>query len=324
MGYRDDVYIAVKRSFNENAQKARRDADSRRMALSAKYEDIGRVEAELSQTALSVFKAATNGKESLEERLAQIRTRNAELLDMRRSLLEKYGYSADYFAPKYKCEKCSDSGTFNGTMCSCMKNELVKKMTEISGLGILANRMSFDNFNLSYYNDTEKDYENMAYTFKKIKEYAESFSENNNESLLFMGTTGTGKTHLSVATAAAIIARGYYVIYNTSQNIFADFEYDKFKRTQSEPPRSDKYFDCELLVIDDLGTENVNQFTTSCLYNLINTRHCEGKALIINTNLAQKELRSKYDDRIFSRLAGEFTPFLFNGKDIRMKKLFGN
>ena len=321
MSYRDDIYISVKRSFDENAQKARRDADSRRRLLSEKYSDIAEVESELSKTALAVFKAATDGRSSLEERLAQLKERNKELLLKRSHLLEKYGYPADYFAPEYKCEKCSDTGTFNGKMCSCMKDELSRRMTQISGLGILAEKMKFDNFDLSYYSDNQNEYENMQFILGKLREYVDVFSKDNNDSLLLLGTTGTGKTHLSVALAAAVISRGYYVIYNTAQNIFADFEYDKFKRTQNEPSRSDRYFECELLVIDDLGTENVNQFTTSCLYNLVNTRYCEGKAMIMNTNLSHKELRAKYDDRIFSRLAGEFKPFVFTGKDIRMKKL---
>ncbi len=321
MSYRDDIYISVKRSFDENAQKARRDADARRMSLSEKYPDLGEVEAELSKTALSVFKAATDGRSHLEEKLSELKERNAQLLSKRAQLLEKYGYPEDHFMPKYRCGKCADTGTFDGKMCICMKNELAKRMTEISGLGILADKMRFDNFDLSYYADDLKDFENMSFILGKLKEYVDTFSKENNDSLLFLGTTGTGKTHLSVAVSAGIISRGYYVIYNTAQNIFADFEYDKFKRTQTEAPRSDKYFDCELLVIDDLGTENVNQFTTSCLYNLVNTRYCEGKAMIINTNLAHKDLRTRYDDRIFSRLAGEFKPFIFTGKDIRMKKL---
>ena len=321
MSYRDDIYISVKRSFDENAQKARREADEKRRRLSEKYPDMAEVEAELSQTALSVFKAATDGRASLDEKLAQLKERNRELLLKRSELLKKYGYPQDYFMPAYRCEKCSDTGTFEGKMCVCMKNELTKRMTQISGLGILADKMTFENFDLSYYVDNQNEYENMQFILGKLKEYVESFSKENNDSLLLIGTTGTGKTHLSVAVAADVIKRGYYVIYNTAQNVFADFEYDKFKRSQSEPSRSEKYFDCELLVIDDLGTENVNQFTTSCLYNLVNTRYCEGKAMIINTNLSHKELRTKYDDRIFSRLAGEFKPFVFTGKDIRLKKL---
>lgn len=324
MSYRDDIYISVKRSFDENAQKARMDAENRRRQLSAKYPDIGAVEAELSQTALAVFKAATDGRVSLEEKLSELQTRNSELLAMRSELLEKYGYPQDCFAPAYKCGKCCDTGSYDGKMCDCMRHQLAKKMTEISGLGILAEKMRFDNFDLSYYSDDRADYENMAFIFERSKEYVDTFAKENNDSLLFLGTTGTGKTHLSVALAAGIIERGYYVIYNTAQNIFADFEYDKFKRTQAEPSRSEKYFECELLVVDDLGTENVNQFTTSCLYNLVNTRYCEGKAMVINTNLTHKELRARYDDRIFSRLAGEFKPFVFKGKDIRMKKLMSD
>ncbi len=321
MSYRDDVYISVKRNFEENAQKARRDADGRRRMLSLKYEDIGKVEGELSQTALSVFRAATMGKESLEERLAVIKNRNRELLGQRKELLVQYGYPENYFEPMYKCNVCLDSGSVNGQICDCMRKELNRKMLEISGLGTLPQKMNFKNFRLDYYNGNREEYENITVIFNAAKKFVKNFSDKENPSLLFMGNTGTGKTHLSVAIAAGVIKKGYYVVYNTAQNLFSDFEYDRFRRANNEEERSAKYFDCELLVIDDLGTENVNQFTTACLYNLVNTRKCEGKATIINTNLSQKDLRNKYDDRIFSRLAGEFLPYAFIGKDIRMKKL---
>lgn len=322
MSYRDDVYISVKRSFEENAQKARNLAHQRRLKLSEECPDIGVVERELSQTALAIFKAATMGGEGLQERIDEIKSRNAVLQKKRRELLVKYGYSENYFEPQYACERCSDSGIVDGKICECMKKELAKRMLQISGLGSLASKMTFDNFKLSYYSDDKEAMAGIESALRMTKRFCAEFSGKDDVSLLFIGNTGTGKTHLSVAAAAEIINRGYYVVYNTAQNLFDDFVYDKTHVSSNEGSRTEKYFDCELLVIDDLGTENITQFSISCLYNLINTRKCDGKAMIINTNLTQKDLRAKYDDRIFSRLAGEFLPYIFKGTDIRMKKLY--
>ena len=130
-----------------------------------------------------------------------------------------------------------------------------------------------------------------------------------------------GKTHLSTALAGEIIGRGYDVVFETAQNLFSDFEFERFNRPYNsvadEENRTEKFFDCDLLIIDDLGTEMSNQFTVSCLYNVINTRLNKGKTMIINTNLTRDELNKRYQDRITSRLFGEFNPIIFYGQDVR-------
>lgn len=324
MAYRDDVYISVKREFEENSQRARKDAEQRRRSLSARYPEIEEVERKLSLTALSVFKAATMGTGELQARIDAVKAENQMLLQRRRELLRSYGFPENYFEPAYSCNICNDLGFKDGIMCQCMQRRLSVRMLEISGIGSLAKKMRLDNFDLSYYSDDPDGYRNMQATYNAVKRFCDDFNGRDDDSLLFLGNTGTGKTHLSVAAAVEIVNKGYYVIYNTSQNIFDDFVYDKTHISTNEISRAEKYFKCELLVIDDLGTENITQFSIASLYNLINTRRCDGKATIINTNLTHKDLRSKYDDRIFSRLMGEFSPYLFKGTDIRMKKLIGH
>lgn len=322
MAYRDDVYISVKRAFEENSQRARKDAEQRRRSLSAKYPQIDEVERKLSMTALSVFKAATMGTGELQARIDAVKAENQMLLQRRKELLKLYGFPENYFEPVYKCKICNDIGFKDGIMCQCMQKELSARMLEVSGIGSLAKKMRLDNFDLSYYSDDPDGYKYIAAAYKAVKKFCEDFNGNDDDSLLFIGNTGTGKTHLSVAAAVEIVNKGHYVVYNTSQNIFDDFVYDKTHMSSNEMSRSEKYFKCELLVIDDLGTENITQFSIASLYNLINTRRCDGKSTIINTNLTNKDLRSKYDDRIFSRLMGEFSLYLFKGTDIRMKKLY--
>jgi DNA replication protein DnaC len=139
--------------------------------------------------------------------------------------------------------------------------------------------------------------------------------------LLLIGKTGTGKTHISTAIAREIISQGFDVVYDSAQNIVADFEADKFRSGYGTEPKSEKYLECDLLIIDDLGTEFSSQFTVSCLYNLINTRANRAMATIISTNLSAEELARKYEDRIYSRLVGVGTRVLvFEGRD---RRIFG-
>lgn len=151
---------------------------------------------------------------------------------------------------------------------------------------------------------------------------ARSFSENfarHHDNLLLIGTTGTGKTHISTAIAKEVISQGFDVLYDSVQNIINDFETDKFRSGYNNTESaSEKYLECDLLIIDDLGTEFSNQFTVSCLYNLLNTRINHGKATVISTNLSPEELSSKYEGRIYSRLIGRSTVLLFEGGDHRL------
>ena len=162
----------------------------------------------------------------------------------------------------------------------------------------------------------------MRYNYEFLKEYSESFDAKTSSGVLMIGPTGLGKTHLSSALAKRVIERGYDVFYSTAIDLFSDFEYQRFKSGVGEDNgRIERYFDCDLLIIDDLGTEFINQFTVSTLYNLINSRINRKKPIIINTNLSTKEILQKYTDRITSRLLGEYKILSFVGDDVRKQKL---
>ena len=199
-----------------------------------------------------------------------------------------------------------------------MRQMLIEAGYRSSGLGALLKKQSFDNFSLQYYEGEAKDLAERVLSV--AKDFADHFEETG-KNLLFIGGTGLGKTHLSTAIAGRVIHRGFDVVYETAQNIIADFEYDRFKSGYGETEsRAQKYLDCDLLIMDDLGTEIANQFTVSSLYNIINTRINLGKSMIVSTNLGQKNLFERYDERITSRLFGEFDPYLFRGVDIRRQK----
>jgi DNA replication protein DnaC len=160
----------------------------------------------------------------------------------------------------------------------------------------------------------------MERNFQNCRRYALTFSLNSGN-LLFVGGTGLGKTFLSACIARAVADRGYSVMYETASHMFSKLEKAKFTPTEDSRREADKLMECDLLIIDDLGTEVVNQFTLSCLYHVINTRLNLQKPTIISTNLTPGELRKLYSDRISSRLTGEFQVIPFYGTDVRKQKL---
>ena len=232
------------------------------------------------------------------------------------------GLPADYTEVHHYCKECADTGFIDGVrMCKCFREELVRATIISSGIGQLIKKQSIENFDLDWYKDDMENYEMMKFNLAAAKNYCANFHKFRGN-ILLSGQTGTGKTHIYTAIAREVINLGYDVIYDSVQNIIADFEDDKFRRSyNSEELKAEKYLECDLLIIDDLGTEFSNQVTISCIYNLLNTRHNKGLATIISTNLTSEELARKYEDRIYSRIVGAGTKvLLFAGRD---KRIFG-
>ena len=320
MGYNRDDLIRIKAEYREKYQRARRDADMRAEEIYAKIPRVREIDVALSRTALEIMSAISNGKESADEALARVRARNASLMEERGALLTSAGYTESYTDVRYDCEKCGDTGYIDGKMCECMKRELVMAGYESSGLGRLIATQSFENFSLDYYKTGDANYRNMELYYTSLRSFAQRFSSDTYKNFLLIGGTGLGKTHLSTSVAKTVIERGFDVLYVSAIDMFADFEQKQFGNGEDNTRR---YFDCDLLIIDDLGTELTNQFTVSCLYNVINSRINTAKSTFINTNLSKKEIEAKYSERITSRLFGEYYPLVFSGIDIRKQKMMG-
>ena len=217
---------------------------------------------------------------------------------------------------------CADSGYVGIEICECLKREIVRNFLEASGLYELTKKQTFETFSLDYYEKDDKI--RMKQNAEILARFAADFRPDQSASYLFYGATGLGKTHLSSAVARAVIEKGYYVAYESAQNLFSAYETRRFGQSSTvgeDEGDIDRFLDCDLLIIDDLGAEITNKFTISCLYNLLNMRLIRHKPVIISTNLNAKELRERYTDRIASRLFGEFSPLLFSGHDIREQKL---
>ncbi len=320
MGYRKEDYIKANEVLAERRRRAESDAKKRLSDAYEKIPALKNIDAELSGTERKIIDAIRMGRDGIEERMASLEAENTALQQKREDILKEHGYPADYTEPHYFCTACADTGYINGNLCVCKKRALIMAGYESSGIGELLKTQSFDTFSLDFYSGDALS--QARHNYDVTKHYASAFSGKGDGNLLFVGNTGLGKTHLSTSVAAAVIERGFDVKYETAQNLFGDFEDRQFRNSySSDEDITERYFECDLLIIDDLGAEMTNNFTVSCLYNLINTRINRGRATIINTNLTSADLRRRYSDRITSRLFGEFSVLLFEGRDIRAAKL---
>ncbi len=320
MGYRNETYRCVMDELNRRRTAAEAEADTHRLDFYARSKEAQELDAALARTGMRIFEAAVSGVD-VEEKVEAIRRENEELLAARRELLAACGLPADYTDPHYTCQKCADTGYIMTTMCSCCRDLLRLEGFRQSGLGAQIDKQTFDNFSLEYYCTSEEDKRRMVQNLEVAKEFALHFAPGK-ENLLLMGGTGLGKTHLSTAIARAVIEGGHDVVYESVQTVFADFEYDRFRNSYSaEPGRADRYLKAELLILDDLGAEFGNQFTVSCLYQLVNTRGVKGLSTIVSTNLSARELMERYDKRLTSRFLGNYRILQFVGEDIRFKLL---
>lgn len=310
-----NIYQKAKSEIAARRQRAIADAELKNEIVRSESEEIRAIDEELSRTAMLIFKTAVEGGD-----IVPVRERNRSLQQKRRELLVGLGYPEDYTDVRYSCSLCSDTGSVDTKVCKCLREIIIKERIARSAMGRLLETQSFDSFDLSVYDYDKKVSERMKSILALAKNYVRDFDKRK-DNLLLIGPTGTGKTHISTAIAGELIHKGYDVIYDSTQNIISDFEADRFKSGYGrEESRSDKYFECTLLIIDDMGTEFSNQFTVATIYNLLNERQNKGLPTIISTNLSPEELAAKYEDRIYSRIIGNSRILPFEGKDHRVKK----
>lgn len=293
-------------------EKALNEAYAKTLALDEKYPDIAEIDKELSLVSSRIVSAMRS--ENCEDEINRIKERNLALQEARRKKLLSYGVPEDYDTPVFSCPVCSDTGYDGKTFCSCIIKMCAVDAYLSSGLGKALLDQTFENFSLKYYGGKSR--EEMSGVLDTCLDFAQSFGTGAN--LLLTGGTGLGKTHLSSAIAQKVIDKGYTVVYESAQTVFDAFESVRFGRGNDN---TDKYITCDLLIIDDLGTEFSTQYTASVLYQLVNQRLINGKSLILSTNLGGKELLKRYGDRIYSRLLGSFDTCVFSGNDVRLIKL---
>lgn len=246
---------------------------------------------------------------------AELKQQTKTLAEQRRQMIIAAGIDPDYDSVKYDCPKCSDTGYCDGELCDCVKQMLAIDRYNNGGIGRMLSGMTFESFNLKYYKGD--DLAVMQTVLAACKRYADNF-DTTSKSLLLMGGTGLGKTHISSAIAQRAIARGFDAFYETAPQMFSNFEAVKYGRADKSILEPYNY---TLLLIDDLGAESIGNQTLATLFEIINRRLLAGKPTVISTNLAPSEIKKRYDERIYSRLMGEYSVLQFKGKDVRMQKI---
>lgn len=320
MSYNRADYVKVKEEFTNKYMRARKLAESRRADIHAQIPEIFEIDRVLAGTGMEIMSIISSGGNT--EKIEALEARNNALIAKRGRLLEENGYPADYTDAHYECDRCGDTGYVDAVMCECMKRALVRAGYESSGLGALIGKQTFDNFDSKYYSENDGSRKIVERYVQMLKSFAEDFVRETYRNFLMIGTTGLGKTHLSTAVAQTVIDKGFDVLYVSAVSMLGDFEAKRFGTSTSLSATNDtaRYYDCDLLIIDDLGTELINKFTQSSLYEIINTRINVRKSTIINTNLTPSEINTLYSERISSRLLGEYQPLRFKGVDIRKQK----
>jgi DNA replication protein DnaC len=242
-------------------------------------------------------------------------------------LLKAAGHGEDYLEPHYSCKLCGDTGYVDGRMCDCMKKllrtEAYHRLNTLTPLSL----STFESFSLNYYPDTAGENGSksprsvMASVLNNCKNYAAGFSLSS-PNLIMQGGTGLGKTHLSLAIANTAIQKGFGVVYCSVNNIITKLEREHFGRDDGDTDRM--LLECDLLILDDLGTEFKSSFSSAEIYNIVNTRLMSQKPTIISTNLSIQELQDRYTERFASRIMGNYVRVTFCGRDNRLQKLMRN
>ena len=321
MSYTTETYDKAQTILDRRKERATLEAQSRIDEISNEIPELKTIQTKLAQVGLNISKAFLTSKNPQAE-IDKLRIESLALQDRKKKILKENGYSEDALSIKYTCPACEDTGFIGGRRCKCYINLLKEieraKIEKIAPI----DECTFESFDTNYYPEEMDGVcpKKKAEIIKEnCKRYATSFTKRS-KSLLFMGNTGLGKTHLSLAIANVVINRGYSIIYGTAQNILRDLQNENFGRTDNLRYFENEILSTDLLILDDLGTEFKNQFTVSCLYNIINSRLCAKLPTIISTNYTFEELEEKYDQRITSRITGQYSTLILVGNDIRYIK----
>ena len=318
--YEDAQEILNKRKYDNSITEQRRFNE-----VKEKIPEISEIQEQLASTIDRLVKIILSKSENAEELINSLKDENIALQNKMNDLLTKNGFAEDYLDPVFSCKKCCDTGIDGSSRCSCFKDILraiaSKELSKDLPMGLTC----FESFNLSYYSDvSDEKYKNrspreiMSNNYAYCKQYAEDFRVPN-ESIFMSGSTGLGKTHLSLSIAKKVIEQNYSVVYGSVPDLLRKIEHAHFDKNGDDSEVIDTLKECDLLLLDDLGAEFDSQFNVSCLYEIINSRLNFGRPTIVNTNLTGPELKKRYTDRLVSRLYS-MKRLPFCGDDIRLIK----
>lgn len=323
MSYSKDTYdraISVIQNRNRDAEHR---LEERRNEVYSKNAQLKKLEDSINLTGVELARAVVHGSDA-KKQVEKIKQHSEKIRNKISEELARMGLDNDYLKVQYHCPNCGDTGFKDGKMCVCLKKALrdqaFNKLNELSPL----ERSRFEDFRLEYYSNVPAEgsrvsaRKRMTDIYEYCKKYAEDFKPGFN-SILMQGNTGLGKTHLSLAIARRVIDKGYGVVYGSVPTLISKLEREHFSYNRQESETEDYLIDCDLLILDDLGTEFITNFSKATIYNILNSRLLMDKPTIISTNLSVKEMEGIYSERFVSRIMGNNDRLEFLGKDLRQK-----
>lgn len=316
MALNNSQYDTMIRSYEEKQNKSRHLLEERTAYVYSHVEGYEALCDSISSISVAQGKKLLSGDEGA---LLELRARLKDLTAKKAQLLLEAGFPEDYLTPVYSCNDCKDTGYVNGKKCHCFKQAVIELLYEQSGIRTMLAAENFSTLSYEFYEGEDLE------RFKSAVETSKKFIKNFNSgyhNLFFYGTVGTGKSFLSGCVAKELIENGHSVIYFSASGLFDTLSKYKFdyKNTENLHKIYEDLFQCDLLIIDDLGTEYTNNIINSELFSMINERHLQKRSTVISTNLSLEDFRNRYSDRIFSRITSNYDICKLTGPDIRMYK----
>ncbi len=312
--------------YENNRDKAKIDLEMRKSTVYNKIPQMKDIDDKIFQIGLSLSKSVLMNEKDREKIVKNSKIEMDNLKKQKQDLLIQHNIPSDYLQIQYKCNKCNDKGFISdGSKCDCLKQKLINNAYKISNFSKLIEKQNFNTFNINLFCDEKSDSdqisqkENMWHIYSSCENFILNFNKDNEENLLFYGKTGVGKTFMCSCIAKELLDKGYTVLYETSYNVIELSKNYKFEKnyTTSDKENYKLLFECDLLIIDDLGTEMANSFSISEMFNIINSRLINGKKTLISTNLSPIQLADTYTDRIWSRISSHYRFLKFIGEDLR-------
>ena len=323
MALNNSQYDEIQRGYDARQLHNKDILAARAKEVYAKAPELLQIEHSIAECSVASARKLFDGDEAaisnLKQQLAALRARKA-------NVLTSLGYPTDYLQPVYTCPDCKDTGFINGERCHCFTQQAIDMIYTQSNIKEILASENFSNFSFDYYSDIEVNpatgltsLETAKAAYATCKSFIENFDDTF-ANLYFYGDTGTGKTFLSNCVAKELLDKGHSVIYFTAFQLFDILSKGIFDKDNKAMAAHQNIFDCDLLIIDDLGTELANSFTTSQLFLCLNERILRKKSTIISTNLNMGQIADIYSERVLSRISSCYTIIKMFGDDIRMKK----
>lgn len=316
----------ILKSYDKKRERAEEKVLINRQEVYKKIPRIKEIDAELSYMGFEIAKSIFKKDINIEVLIEQLKQKSIDLRMEKGELLSQNNMSIEYASPQYECKSCHDTGYIGSEKCNCLKQQLIDRYYYQSNLKHILSLENFDTFIFDYYSTGKFESEpltprkNIERIYSACVSFVHEFN-NSKENLFFYGKSGLGKTFLSNCIAKDLLDIGKLVIYQTSSNLIEILKEAKFDAdNESSRDKINDIYECDLLIIDDLGTEYLTDFSQMELFNIINRRLISQKKMIISTNLSLDNIYNTYPERITSRIFGNFTIFKFYGEDIRVKQ----